>query len=265
MSWRERVSHAIMELCDKSGSSLQAIKKQLQAKKEQWRFINAALKSSVSKGTIIKNGGKYLIVPMRAAPKKKSVKKVKKVKKEAIAVKTEESVVKKKSKKKSKKIKKSKKTTTTSDKAEKKALKLAAKTKAKAEKALFKSKKKSRRPVKTIKVAGVSFKKNGIRKVVNKLGEVLVADRFTAAHAVTLKKEPSNPYDRNAIAVYINGTQIGYVPRSQNRKLSIKGTYLVWSLRYVEFLNEYTCTIALMPPSYNNPTGVTITGNQIYF
>jgi hypothetical protein len=173
----------------------------------------------------------------------------------------------------SKKSKSTKLKLTSVEKAEQKRnkaeAKAEAKAKTKAEKALVKARKKalktSRRPMITIKVAGVSFKKAGIKKVVRKLGEVMVEDRFSAPHVVTLKREPSNPYDSNAVAVLINKTPIGYIPRSMNRSIDLTGTYLVWALRFVAFYDVYTCTIALMPPSFDNPTKVTVTGNQIYF
>merc|ERR1712028_239047 len=49
----------------------QPSKKALGAEQPQWRFINAALKSGVAKGVFTKNGGKYKVVKVKAAPKKK--------------------------------------------------------------------------------------------------------------------------------------------------------------------------------------------------
>ena len=282
-SYAAKVSAAIILLKDSGGSSLQAIKKQLQATKTQYRFINAAIKKGVSSGHLTKHGGKYKVKLDKAKTAKVERVQPKQVKEESTATSKKASSSKKRSSKKtsskkassktqsktSKKSKSTKLKLTSVEKAEQKRNKAEAKAKTKAEKALVKARKKalktSRRPMITIKVAGVSFKKAGIKKVVRKLGEVMVEDRFSAPHVVTLKREPNNPYDSNAVAVLINKTPIGYIPRSMNRSIDLTGTYLVWALRFVAFYDVYTCTIALMPPSFNNPTKVTVTGNQIYF
>ena len=282
-SYAAKVSAAIILLKDSGGSSLQAIKKQLQATKTQYRFINAAIKKGVSSGHLTKHGGKYKVKLDKAKTAKVERVQPKQVKEESTATSKKASSSKKRSSKKtsskkassnkqsktSKKSKSTKLKLTSVEKAEQKRNKAEAKAKTKAEKALVKARKKalktSRRPMITIKVAGVSFKKAGIKKVVRKLGEVMVEDRFSAPHVVTLKREPNNPYDSNAVAVLINKTPIGYIPRSMNRSIDLTGTYLVWALRFVAFLDEYTCTIALMPPSFDNPTKVTVTGNLIYF
>ena len=282
-SYAAKVSAAIILLKDSGGSSLQAIKKQLQATKTQYRFINAAIKKGVSSGHLTKHGGKYKVKLDKAKTAKVERVQPKEVKEESTATSKKASSSKKRSSKKtsskkassktqsktSKKSKSTKLKLTSVEKAEQKRNKAEAKAKTKAEKALVKARKKalktSRRPMITIKVAGVSFKKAGIKKVVRKLGEVMVEDRFSAPHVVTLKREPNNPYDSNAVAVLINKTPIGYIPRSMNRSIDLTGTYLVWALRFVAFYDVYTCTIALMPPSFDNPTKVTVTGNQIYF
>ena len=277
-SYAAKVSAAIILLKDSGGSSLQAIKKQLQATKTQYRFINAAIKKGVSSGHLTKHGGKYKVKLDKAKTAKVERVQPKQVKEESTATSSKKRSSKKTSSKKassktqsktSKKSKSTKLKLTSVEKAEQKRNKAEAKAKTKAEKALVKARKKalktSRRPMITIKVAGVSFKKAGIKKVVRKLGEVMVEDRFSAPHVVTLKREPNNPYDSNAVAVLINKTPIGYIPRSMNRSIDLTGTYLVWALRFVAFYDVYTCTIALMPPSFDNPTKVTVTGNQIYF
>lgn len=38
--------------------------------------------------------------------------------------------------------------------------------------------------------------------------------------AVTLVREPENKFDKNAIAVWIDGRRVGYVPKSQNVALA---------------------------------------------
>jgi len=80
MSYKTKVTGAIASLKERSGSSLQAIKKALGAAPNQWRFINAALKSGTASGLYTKNGGKYKNVK-QAAPKKKKAKKKTVVKK----------------------------------------------------------------------------------------------------------------------------------------------------------------------------------------
>ena len=215
-SYAAKVSAAIILLKDSGGSSLQAIKKQLQATKTQYRFINAAIKKGVSSGHLTKHGGKYKVKLDKAKTAKVERVQPKQVKEESTATSKKASSSKKRSSKKtsskkassktqsktSKKSKSTKLKLTSVEKAEQKRNKAEAKAKTKAEKALVKARKKalktSRRPMITIKVAGVSFKKAGIKKVVRKLGEVMVEDRFSAPHVVTLKREPSNPYDSNA-------------------------------------------------------------------
>ena len=240
-SYAAKVSAAIILLKDSGGSSLQAIKKQLQATKTQYRFINAAIKKGVSSGHLTKHGGKYKVKLDKAKTAKVERVQPKQVKEESTATSSKKRSSKKTSSKKassktqsktSKKSKSTKLKLTSVEKAEQKRNKAEAKAKTKAEKALVKARKKalktSRRPMITIKVAGVSFKKAGIKKVVRKLGEVMVEDRFSAPHVVTLKREPSNAYDSNAVAVLINKTPIGYIPRSMNRSIDLTGTYLVW-------------------------------------
>lgn len=42
-------------------------------------------------------------------------------------------------------------------------------------------------------------------------------ERYCVAY---LLPEPDNPYDRNAVAVYINGLQVGYIDRQSARHMS---------------------------------------------
>jgi hypothetical protein len=37
---------------------------------------------------------------------------------------------------------------------------------------------------------------------------------------LTLEGEPDNPYDPEAVALFLNGSKIGYVPRGKNSELS---------------------------------------------
>ena len=36
----------------------------------------------------------------------------------------------------------------------------------------------------------------------------------------TLVREPNNPFDRNAVAVWIDGQKVGHVPKAQNKALA---------------------------------------------
>ena len=38
--------------------------------------------------------------------------------------------------------------------------------------------------------------------------------------ALTLQREPYNPYDRHAVAVYWQGHKVGYIPRGENRVIA---------------------------------------------
>jgi hypothetical protein len=59
------------------------------------------------------------------------------------------------------------------------------------------------------KVAGFQFYK----------GEKLM-DTMQAGQALTIHREPENPHDRHAIAIYYRNEKIGFVPRSKNEVLS---------------------------------------------
>ena len=128
MSYKTKVTGAIASLKERSGSSLQAIKKALGAAPNQWRFINAALKSGTASGLYTKNGGKYKNVK-QAAPKKKKAKKKKVVKKKKKKAKKKK--VTKKKKKKTKKKKATKKKATKKKAKKKKATKKKKKSKKK--------------------------------------------------------------------------------------------------------------------------------------
>lgn len=41
-----------------------------------------------------------------------------------------------------------------------------------------------------------------------------------AGSLVTLKREPDNRYDKNAVAVYIGGKHVGYIPKAENAELA---------------------------------------------
>lgn len=47
-----------------------------------------------------------------------------------------------------------------------------------------------------------------------------VIDNLTIGAPVTLRSEPDNPYDPDAVAIYFRGTKLGYVPRAKNGYLS---------------------------------------------
>lgn len=47
------------------------------------------------------------------------------------------------------------------------------------------------------------------------LSEAFMASLKSGSSAL-LVREPANPYDPNAVAVYVDGKRIGYVPKKQN-------------------------------------------------
>lgn len=47
-----------------------------------------------------------------------------------------------------------------------------------------------------------------------------VAPMLTPGDLLTMKREPQNPYDRNAVAVYFQEYKLGYMPRKDNRIFS---------------------------------------------
>merc|ERR1712072_1498895 len=72
---RDQIKACILALKERSGSSLQAIKKFLGASPAQYRFINAALRSGVASGFFVKNKGKYkLSAEAKKRPKEKKEK-----------------------------------------------------------------------------------------------------------------------------------------------------------------------------------------------
>ena len=48
----------------------------------------------------------------------------------------------------------------------------------------------------------------------------LVLDRLKPGYSVQLRKEPDNPHDPNAIAIFFEATKLGYVPANQNEMLA---------------------------------------------
>lgn len=58
-----------------------------------------------------------------------------------------------------------------------------------------------------IKVAGESFHKANLESISN--GRQQHAKEYVA----TLKAEPTNPYDKNAVSVWIKGLKVGYINR----------------------------------------------------
>lgn len=53
----------------------------------------------------------------------------------------------------------------------------------------------------------------------------LVFDKLKVGTSLRMDPERDNPYDANAIALSIDGTMIGYVPREENSLVSILGYY----------------------------------------
>jgi HIRAN domain len=46
-----------------------------------------------------------------------------------------------------------------------------------------------------------------------------------AGDAVSLVREPGNPYDKNPVRVEWNGHQLGYIPRAENRTIARHAAY----------------------------------------
>ena len=47
-----------------------------------------------------------------------------------------------------------------------------------------------------------------------------VWDQMRVGDALTLVREPANPYDNNAVRVDWNGHQLGYIPRAENEAIA---------------------------------------------
>ena len=79
MSYSDLATEAILALKDRTGSSLQAIKKYLNVAPDKNRFLNAGLAAGVKSGVLVKNKGSYKVAQAakKAAPKKKKVAKKK--------------------------------------------------------------------------------------------------------------------------------------------------------------------------------------------
>ena len=69
----DQAKGAILALKDRTGSSLQAIKKYLNIAPDKNRFLNAGLAAGVKSGVLVKNKGSYKVAQAakKAAPKKK--------------------------------------------------------------------------------------------------------------------------------------------------------------------------------------------------
>lgn len=62
-----------------------------------------------------------------------------------------------------------------------------------------------------------------------------IVDPIQADDPVELRYEPSNAYSRNAVAVYVHDTKIGYVPESVSPKLVAARNNFRWRARVVSF------------------------------
>ncbi len=49
---------------------------------------------------------------------------------------------------------------------------------------------------------------------------VLVFDKLKIGRELRLVPEPSNQFDKNAVAIYLKKSKLGYIPRAQNREIS---------------------------------------------
>ena len=48
-----------------------------------------------------------------------------------------------------------------------------------------------------------------------------IALRFRGGDMLKMVREPANPYDANAIALYAEGVKLGYVPKKENATLAM--------------------------------------------
>ena len=72
-SYLEKIAAAIIELKNRKGSSLNAIKTFLHADSSESRFINSALKKGVKSGALVKIDGLYKIKQTKALAKRRSI------------------------------------------------------------------------------------------------------------------------------------------------------------------------------------------------
>ena len=82
-------------------------------------------------------------------------------------------------------------------------------------------------------------------------------DGLTAPQPLDLMKEPTNPHDRRAIAVYASGVKVGYLPREDNlilEKLIRRGLPVACRLVGVqpeeESYRQLSVEVALLYPSH---------------
>lgn len=48
-----------------------------------------------------------------------------------------------------------------------------------------------------------------------------IALRLRSGDALKMVREPENPYDANAVALYVRGIKLGYVPKKENMTLAL--------------------------------------------
>lgn len=77
--------------------------------------------------------------------------------------------------------------------------------------------------------AGVSAQERGASEIVVQVSLTAglryhdakaVWDQMKVGDALTLVREPGNPYDGNAVRVEWNGHQLGYIPRAENEAIA---------------------------------------------
>jgi len=70
-----------------------------------------------------------------------------------------------------------------------------------------------------------------------------VINKLELGVPVTLKSEPENPYDPDAVAIYFEGTRLGYIPQTKNSYIS--------SLLYLGYSNIIEVKINSHNPDAN--------------
>lgn len=98
-------------------------------------------------------------------------------------------------------------------------------------------------PANTIEVNGESFHKSELLEIHRFMGNQ--ADVFSAVDAFLLA-EPSNPYDSNAVAVYVHEKKVGYIPKEISifcsefvQRDGGQGFWVQAAIKYISSLDQF--------------------------
>jgi hypothetical protein len=67
-------------------------------------------------------------------------------------------------------------------------------------------------------ISGESYKTGNLKKLFKKYG-VQPGDYHLVE--ATLQADPANPYDKNAVEVFVDSLSVGYIPKNKAKKISI--------------------------------------------